>query len=329
MKIVYSYITYNFDKNRLMSLDVALTAYISVLQARKYYGEVVLYTNKHIKEQVLELGIPFTHIDTEILAEELALCPSIPKLKTYVAQNEPYIHIDLDTILFNKLPIEKTKPVIFAHLDSNSEYPMTVRDYESIHKAYILPFYDNVLPDYYKDIVLNLIPNMNIVAVNETALFKEQVKKSLQLYQNNREYFNTEYYRFCTIEQLSIFAELLNSSSEFKEIVQDEYHVLHENETNLIHGETLPMSIKINNFIEKEIHIDTIDDINKLVNENFGGYLHLCGNYKTNPVMQAYILYMLDLKYNKEPLVKLEKYFGTLEKLNGYSLYEKIENKVI
>lgn len=324
MKIVYSYITYRFDPNRLMSLDMALLAYASVLQARKYYDEVVLYTNRYIKEQVLELGIPFTDIETETLTGEFALCPSIPKLKTYAAQNEPYIHIDLDTILFNKVLIDKNQPVVFAHLDTSSNYPMSVRDYESIHKAYILPFYDNVLPDYYKDITINQIPNMNIVAVNNPTLFKQQVDKALKLYRTNKAYFDAEYYRFCTIEQLSIFAELLNTSPEFKEAVQDNYHVLHEHETNLIHGETLPLTIKINNFVEREIHINTIDDIRELVDDNFGGYLHLCGNYKTHPIIQAFILYMLDKEHNKEPLIKLEKYFGTLNSLNGYSLYKEM-----
>lgn len=329
MRIVYSYITYRFDSVRLMPLEVALTAYLSVLQARKYYNDVVLYTNEAIKKQVEEIGIPFTEINTSVLRDELASCPSIPKLKTYAAQTEPFIHIDLDTIFFAPLLHSKTHPAVFAHLDMRPGIDGPFEQYETLHKAYFLPFYDNVLPKYYSKISLADIPNMNIVVVNDVEFFKQNVQKSLALYESNKEYFDADYYRFCTIEQLSIFAEMCNDSKNFRQIVQDKEHVLHRRETVLIHREEFPLEIELKNFNNRKIKLGRVQDIRRLLDETFGGYLHLCGNLKVHPVVQAFIMYLLLKEFKGKPLTDLENYFGPLSSLQGSKYFKELSYQAL
>lgn len=328
MKIVYSYIPYDYFEGKKMPIELCLITYLSVLRARRLYKEVVLYTNEEIKEQMYELEIPFTSIDSKVLANEKAKCPSIPKLKTYIAQTEPYMHIDLDTILYEKPIYNKTIPIQFAHLDLVANNICGISHYKGIHEAYILPFFDDVLPEWYGDVNMESIPNMNIVIANNPQMFADCVKGALGLYHLNKEYFDAQYYRFCTIEQLAIYAELIKKHPEYHNLSMDRAHVMHENEACVVTNNKFPFIMMLNNFNKRSIHFHQIDDIKKVKNDNFGGYLHLCGSMKTESVIQAIIIQDLITNFSSAPLKKLDKYFNGLEKIKGIEYLEDLGLKI-
>lgn len=326
MKVIYSYIPYNSHLGEeKMPLHLCLLLYASVTRTLMYFDEVILYTNEFIEQQLKPLNIPFTRVDTKILKDERALCPSIPKLRAYAAQNEPYIHIDLDTIFFHPLLFNPHQKVIFAHLDvSPNQLNSKPSDFEEVAKAYLDPIFNGPLPDYYKDLKITSIPNMNIVVVNDPTWFANKVNKVIKLYENNKAYFDTDYYRFCTIEQLAITAEI-NQDNDYKNIIENNLHILHPKLPTSILNSEIPMKIKSEGFNKRIIEINKLKDLVKLKDENFGGYLHLVGELKENSIIQAVILQDIINREGKDFLYRLSKSFRDLSYFNScFDLLNKI-----
>ena len=311
MKLIYSYIPYYYTKGKSLDYFTVLTLYLSVIQSRKFYNEVILYTNEGIKNQIEKLGIPFTHIDTELLKDENAACPSIPKIKVYKEQTKPFIHIDADTILFSPLIGNPNLPVTFAHLDltPNQLQLMPIEKLDLVFKAYVLPFYDKIFPPYYEDIKLESIPNMNIVYCKDTTKFSFVLEKVLHLYKTHKKYFDEDYIRFCTIEQLAIHAELITNLNNYKKSCNKNEHVLHQTE-GFSFQDYEPFTAEIKNIFGKRvIKTKTGDDlIEKLVDENFGGYLHLSGDKKTHPLIVELVKRILS-KNDPNIVPKINKHF--------------------
>lgn len=313
MKLIYSYIPHRYKANNTLDFTTALIFYYSVLQARKFYKDVTLYTNKEIRNQIYELEIPVSRVNTTVLEDEGANCPSIPKLKTYAAQEEPFTHIDLDTILYSKVLPNPNIPVTFAHLDFGENlFSEPWKNLSSIQKAYINPFIENIFPPRYSNIPLTSIPNMNIVCCTDPKEFKNNVWKALELYWDNEEWFNEEYYRFCTIEQLAIHAELFNNNKIYKKSVLHSEHVLAKVDPVSFTLEEKPPKAYISNFFGKRTLVakDKSDLVEKMLKENFGGYLHLCGNLKWDETIHEYIVKKILEEFGEGPLVNLQNYFG-------------------
>lgn len=314
MNLIYSYIPYNSTPGKGLDYYTLLILYLSVTQGRKLYDNVILYTNDDVKKQVEKLNIPFTYIDTELLKDEDAKCPSIPKIKTYRAQTEPFIHIDADTILFSKIEGNPQLPVTFAHLDLPEDYLQSdsISSLGDVHKAYILPFYSITLPEYYGNVSLRDIPNMNIVHCTKPKELTPILDKVLSLYQQHKNFFDKEYIRFCTIEQLAIHAELLNGSIDYKNSLLHREHVIHTSEGFSFTGDK-PI-VQINNIFGKRsitgISLDQLED--KLVNENFGGYLHLHSSLKQDPFIVKLVKRIIS-KSNPDFISRLDKYFNIVE----------------
>lgn len=314
MNLIYSYIPYNSTPGKGLDYYTLLTLYLSVTQGRKLYDNVIFYTNNDIKSQIEKLNIPFTHIDTELLKGEDAKCPSIPKIKTYRSQIEPFIHIDADTILFSKIEGNPQLPVTFAHLDLPEDYLQSdsISSLGDVHKSYILPFYNITLPEYYGNISLRDIPNMNIVHCTKPKELTPILDKVLSLYQQHKNFFDKEYIRFCTIEQLAIHAELLNGSIDYKNSLLHREHVIHTSEGFSFSGDK-PI-VQINNIFGKRSITGTsfhqLED--KLVNENFGGYLHLHSSLKQHPFIVKLVKRIIS-KSNPDFISRLDKYFNIVE----------------
>lgn len=308
MKIVYSYIPYINPEGALSPNLLAILS-LGVLKAKQFYNEIEIYTNKAIANQIKGLKLPFTKVDTELLKNEEGLCASIPKLKVYRAQTEPYIHIDLDVVLFNPVMYNPHLPVSFAHPDldlsnSNLDQMENLLLSEPIRLAYIKPLSENILPSYYKKNVKFLnIPNMNTVIVQEPLFFKECVDKALKLYNQNQEYFNNDYYKFCTIEQLSIYAELIEQHPFYQDLLASRDCFLHEGEP-LIYKEDLPSIIHINTYNKRSITLTSPKDLKFLLKENFGGYAHFTFS-KTSILTQTIITHRLIEEFGLEPLKNL------------------------
>lgn len=327
MKLIYSYIPHRYKPNNALDFHTALIFYYSVLQAKKFYKDITLYTNKEVRNQIYDLEIPVSRINTTVLENEGASCPSIPKLKTYAAQVEPFIHIDLDTILYSKVLPNPNIPVSFAHLDFEPNlFSEPWKKISSIQKAYINPFIENILPPSYSNIPLTSIPNMNIVCCTNPEEFKNNVWKALELYWDNEKWFNEEYYRFCTIEQLAIHAELFNNNKDYKKAVSQSEHTFSKKDPVSFELEDKSPKAYISNFFGKRTIVgkDKNDLIEKMLKENFGGYLHLCGNLKGEKIIHEFLVKRILEDFGEGPLINLQNYFG-----DSFTIDKDIWSKLI
>jgi len=90
---------------------------LSVETARKHYPRTTLVTDEAGAELLVHgLGLEFAGVCTELsaLADEDPQWWGLGKLWTYRLQAEPFIHIDSDVFLWNRLPLEMETAPVFA-----------------------------------------------------------------------------------------------------------------------------------------------------------------------------------------------------------------------
>ena len=336
MKIVYSYIPHNYVKGEIRTVPkiLAYCCMLSVLQARKFYDKVELYTNESQAKFFKRLGIPFTRIDTEVLKDEPANCPSIPKIKTYAAQTEPFIHLDLDTILFRPVPIPKNRPLMFAHNDFGRGTDFG--SFNATHISYTGPLAHarkegRVKESYISNYDQKEIPNMNTVVVNDYELFAKASLNALDSYYKIKDILDEDYMRFCLPEQGFIHLELLELSDTYQGMVAANQHVYsrknfsHLDIDNTVGGDGFPRRVESNTHYYDEIIFDTAEDILKVDDYNFGGILHLIGSIKQDIYIRMLLMHLIVTKHGLSYAINVSKSFGaTLDE--SEQLYEKLTN---
>jgi len=304
MRIIYSYIP-----KHDISYITTLIFYLSATKAKELTGKkALLYTNIETAKYFQEYNFLLEY-NTNTLVKEDAACPSIPKVKTYSIQTKPFLHIDLDTVLFQLPLTNPNTDVSFAHLDikKNDLQTKKISSLEELNKAYIEPYSRNIFPDYYNEIKLGDIPNMNIVLSNDSSTISKAATKALELYEKNKEYFDEDYYRFCTIEQLAIHAELYNSDIKYKQACDKHEHVMHKTDGLIYYSSNGQHYFEINGLQSKRkiITNNEYQAVEKLLNENFGGYVHF-GSLKHEPIIKNYIEKYLLLNYPEQNIVKVK-----------------------
>jgi hypothetical protein len=119
---------------------------LSVESARKHYSELVLITDRDgARVLVDEIGLPFTEVTTELDALDDADCGwwAIGKLHAYRAQRRPFVHIDSDVFLWQRLPAILEYAPVFA------QSPELLSDYDIYEPARIhrlLQSHDGSIP---------------------------------------------------------------------------------------------------------------------------------------------------------------------------------------
>ncbi len=79
---------------------------VSVLNTKKNFSKIEMITDSKSKIWIEKLNLPFDKISTELDEIDGKYSKNswaVGKIKAYSIQNEPFIHIDLDVILFNGL----------------------------------------------------------------------------------------------------------------------------------------------------------------------------------------------------------------------------------
>ena len=326
MKIVYSYIPHNYveGEERFLPKKIAYILMLSVLQARQLYDKVELYTNPEQAKFFKRLGIPFTKIDTAVLQHERANCPSIPKLKTYVAQTEPFIHIDLDTVLFDKLPIAKNRPLMFAHKDFGGGIDYLCLN--SIVTSYINPLTEakDRLPDFYTSSYDHEeLPNMNVVVVRDVELFRKATQRALDSYYAVKDIIDIDYMRFCLPEQAFIHLELKKLSEVYNQMVKDDKHIYSKKTfTQLSNAGSFPFGVISNTYINDQIEFNEVEDIFKVTDYNFGGVIHLLGSLKEDIYIKALVINLIVTKFGEQHAINISKAYGS-ELDEGEELYKQ------
>ena len=121
MKVVHSYVPTSFNGSKIYPViwkELMYGQLLSVLLAKRAYGNISLYTNKDIAKQVADIGLPYDEVDTTLLGDVKSNCYTYPKMKYFSQITEPCIHIDTDTYIFNKVDFSNSKTdTVYAHAD--------------------------------------------------------------------------------------------------------------------------------------------------------------------------------------------------------------------
>lgn len=226
LKAIQSYVPFNagLDPDACMGKPYTYLAMLSGLQLKKLYGEVTLYTNNSMGEFFDRLNFPHT-IDTSLEGEGGEYF-AMPKLKAFMKQDKPFVHFDLDSLVFQKPAVwEKDSPYVFSHPDMpNNGYDKVDRRYpkkkhktvnaliqdvwfDNLMESYLLAFYNcESLPEDYPSHLINPnnIPNMNIIGVKNPEVFKEATKIAMEIADKNKHIFTNNWLASNFIEQLTI-----------------------------------------------------------------------------------------------------------------------------
>jgi len=166
MKVIYSYKILNKYWKR-HSEDFFTLAKLSSSLSRKFY-KTTLYTDKYTADIFAKKGILF---DEVILLESLKQVTEnnygLAKILAMQEQRDPYIIIDLDTLLFE--PVDTCSSITYGY---NEVSPDTLVGNKYIYEKYIKfhsLFKDSLPLDLYK-IDWTIFPNNSLVAVNKPEL---------------------------------------------------------------------------------------------------------------------------------------------------------------
>lgn len=248
MKLVHTFVPNKFDiKNEkhksLIWKELMYVQMLSVLLAKREHGGIDLYTNHTIKKQILDIGLPYDNIDTDILQNSTSDLFCIPKLRIYREIKEPFVHIDTDTLIYNKIDFTKANSsVMFSHPDIKKphyrdsynklkdvfdSYPSlseTDSFFESAKITYLNLFY-KLMSDHSEfklnNIRISEVPNMNIVIVNDHKSFNEASQLALDHYIRNKDIIDSTKNGECYTEQLMIHLNLLEISEKYREDVKN------------------------------------------------------------------------------------------------------------
>lgn len=330
MKVIYSYIPYSQNptgEDGYIQKELAYIFLLSVLNSNKLYKHTELYTNEKQKLFFEKLGIPIGKIDTEILKHEKATCPSIPKIRTYIAQKQRYIHLDLDTVLFSYLQPSSHSPVIFAHKDLYKPLD-SFNELKSIHNSYVQPLVEieesNKLETwYFKEYKQSELPNMNIVMVNQPEIMSQASLNAYESYLKVQHIIDKNYLRFCLPEQGFVHLELKKLSTQYRNAISCNSHVINQKQTTSIDSvkekEQIPFWINSNLYYSEKHYIGEIKHIEQATEFNFGGAAHFLGNLKFNPYIVCIILIKLRHGGNQS---YIDHIFGVYKELYGEELSE-------
>lgn len=139
MNAVYTY----FDKPDMLthsgfsnSKELARMLALSLEYSRKQFDKIKLVTTTYGKQVLIDrYGLKFDHVDTSLdLIDNLPVSLwAYPKLYAYSIQDEPFIHIDNDVIIFDRIPEHKRNlPLLFQNkeeLETHKGYTILYQDY--------------------------------------------------------------------------------------------------------------------------------------------------------------------------------------------------------
>lgn len=274
MKIIHTYIPVTLEK---IDKTVATQMTLSALLAKKHYGKVVLYTNKETANIVRRIGIPYDEIIADKLDSYKGNSYTIPKMIIYAEQGEPFIHIDIDTFLFNHVDVKDDEHVYFTYREGLTNELQYNKFHYNFYKKYIKSSFEllsKLDKKFTKYVTFEDIYNTCFFGGYQHELISEASKYCLDIYNKNSQFIDSDYYNGVMIEQMMIPAaiKILKKDYMFEPIFND----------------TIPntfTSFSKSNYIypfkiESGTDLIFINNETELFNRalyNFNGFLHLNG----------------------------------------------------
>lgn len=206
---------------------------LSLALARKHYKDVHLVTDIKGKELLKQLPFKSIRVDLEDLKDiNSGKIWSLGKIYTYnkIADEGPFMHLDSDVFLWEKLPEDLLKSQIFAQ---SLDMPL-YSDYNNLifDRAYDLNFLKIIsrgqIPQDWQELIISrkIIPiyNVGILGGQNFNFFKKYSEYSLEMVKDKRfkELFESEFHHSvygdavlansCCLEQLNL--SLFNSKND-------------------------------------------------------------------------------------------------------------------
>lgn len=277
MKIVHTYI--QTGNSGPLNKNIFYLMSLSMLLAKRHYGYVVLYTNKEVGDIVKNIGLPYDEINTELLEGVDVKTFSVPKLIVYANQNEPYIHIDLDTFIFKKIFFNDFENIYSTYPEGSGDILNFERSNKSFYNTYVKKSFeiqDKLPEEFLKYVKFKNVPNMSVFGGHDYELIKESSKYCLELYNSNKEFYDSNYYNACVIEQLFIPAamRMIKKDNHLKN-----FNFLYDFNPTYIEFTAgkdwdFPFGVRFNGDL---VMVDDYHNLFKKVMFDFNGFLHLNG----------------------------------------------------
>lgn len=283
MKIIHTFSSIHgqdIDKRNLYMMT------LSFLLAKKYFGNVVLYTDKKTANIVREIGLEYDEIDDTLLDEFRTKTFSIPKLIVYSVQKEPFLHIDLDTFIFHKIDLED-KGLSFSNYNEGINYVTKIDNsligFYNTYLGSTFELIDKLDPNFVKHIYIDDIPNMSIFGGYNYELISKATKYCLDLYDQHKDFFDMKFYNACIIEQLFIptAMRMFDDTAKFRYFYGNRININFQFSNDI--NEEYPFYIEVHDKDTKIIknNVDLFD----CIEYDFNGFMHLCGSKKFNKIM--------------------------------------------
>jgi len=238
MKVVHT-----FASREIIWKERMYVLMLSALYAKKHYGNIELYTTEIESKQIESIGVPYTNINTSLLNNVDCTQYSLAKIYTYKEMNEPFLHIDTDSVFFSKVDFTQFKSsFLFSHPDmkhlsnmkgtlgehipfliNNKDEKLNSHNHFWINHVYLklyLDLFDKHSTELKSNFNFTHIPNMSIVLVRDYKNFKIACEQAIIHYYENKEVIDKQEMGPCYIEQLMIHQYLLSGNSDYKELVK-------------------------------------------------------------------------------------------------------------
>ena len=258
MKVIHTYV----DDHTIIWKELLYVQYLSAILAKKHYGNISFYGDTKVCQQLKILGLPYDEFNDKFVKKTDVSTFSIPKLKIYKQIKEPFVHIDTDTLLFNKIEFETfEEDYMFSHLDIWMDNKLDRRDaVEELYEHYIIQksvkpvtpkiilelikqqHNYGVMNETYSELFFKLlnkietklydkvnfraIPNMNVVYVNNYKTFSEACELTLKHYYENKDDIDTHKNGACYIEQLILHSYLRMLDKRYRQSNKNDNHVI-------------------------------------------------------------------------------------------------------
>ena len=170
MKVIYSFKKFNHHYKPLDDVFYKVAA-ASVASASKFY-KTKMYCDSQSAALFQEKKIQFDElVILDSINNYTGKLYSIPKILAMIEESEPYIHLDLDALIFEKIYSPHTITYAYKEVELKNNSKTNQIDY--LNKYYVNP-YNNFLKDILPDInpSWSTIPNHSFVMVKSPQLVK-------------------------------------------------------------------------------------------------------------------------------------------------------------
>lgn len=323
MKIVYSYTGIN-QPDHISTNQLFLGLY-SCIKSLEVYGNATFYSNKKLIDKFKQLGIPFSDYQEIEIDTAKYKTANLTKLEVYSRQKEPYIHIDLDLILFEKLNKKDTSGISFAHIDIGEDWNFSashvLTDSYFEPGRYFSKIYGN---SFLEKLRITQVPNMGIVAVDDVELMKRVTDRAIDFYYKHSNYFDEVYQRFCFLEQGLIHTFLIEESEKYKNDVETKNAYIF-NQHITLYSDFTNNTVNLRDlYNQRVLHFDSMKEMISNYNYDNLPATHFLGDCKHLEYAQLLVIDKLIKEVGLDLLEKIQDMFGNKDNPNFLNTYNNL-----